>query len=795
MKRILLIISCFSVVAASSQGNLGGNITDEQNKSLAGASIEIIPLTDSLDKITALANKDGAFFFEQLPFGYYQLRISYADLQTLVIDSINLRAERPEFSLGDLVLKSRQSAALQEVIIFAEKPLIQSKDGNITFNVAESPLSAGANASELLETVPMVSKDEDGKISVRGKEPKILIDDKPVELNLQQLQDLLESMPGSSIEKIEVMTNPPPQYANEQGGVINIVTRKGRVGRSARIGLSAGSRGESSATGNFTYRKQGFALNINAGGSYNRFTNYGYSIRNNVYTDSSNFFNTASEGDNKSFRPNLRVNMDYDINKFQSLNFVLHHNRSDFSSNNLTEYRNINRFDEVYRLSERNIYSEGDNQNTNLSFSYRLNGKTAGETLRVIASADLSANTSNRDFYQQYFNPDHTPNGVDSIQQQLTDENNRGYNARVNYDKPLKNRKTFFSFGSAYIRSNNDVVVDASSLKKPDNVMVPSSLLSNEFRFHQTVVNLRVSMKQLISENFSISGGLSGEKTNIWFELLKEGRDAKNNYTTLLPFANINKSWGENKLTLNLVYRRSIRRPTITQLNPTIDFSDPYNTRFGNEKLEASTSDNFDLVAGINRPTGYINMGMGYNIVKDIFSRVRTLLPDGKTQITWENISGRKEYEISTWSGLTLTRKLRANFSASYTFNQYSAFDKLTNRYRNGGSFTSKLASTFTPSSVWNFTGSFTVNRFANPQGFARWNSSMNIGLQRKLLDRKLVITINAIDPLVNQERQTFTYGPRFSLESFRLTRTRNFRLSVSYNFTMAQKKNNSLKF
>ena len=54
---------------------------------------------------------------------------------------------------------------------------------------------------------------------VRGKEPKILIDDKPVELNLQQLQDLLESMPGSSIEKIEVMTNPPPQYANEQGGV------------------------------------------------------------------------------------------------------------------------------------------------------------------------------------------------------------------------------------------------------------------------------------------------------------------------------------------------------------------------------------------------------------------------------------------------------------------------------------------------------------------------------------------------------------------------------------------------
>ena len=32
-------------------------------------------------------------------------------------------------------------------------------------------------------------------------------------------------MPGSMIERIEVMTNPPPQYANEPGGVINIITK------------------------------------------------------------------------------------------------------------------------------------------------------------------------------------------------------------------------------------------------------------------------------------------------------------------------------------------------------------------------------------------------------------------------------------------------------------------------------------------------------------------------------------------------------------------------------------------
>ena len=142
-------------------------------------------------------------------------------LQVLTIDSIHFRTERFDFNLTDIVLKPKSTELLEDVVIYAEKPLIQSKDGNITFNAGESALAAGSNASDLLTQVPLVAKDADGKISVRGKEPKILIDDKPVELNLQQLQDLLESLPGSSIEKIEVMTNPPPQYANEQGGVIN----------------------------------------------------------------------------------------------------------------------------------------------------------------------------------------------------------------------------------------------------------------------------------------------------------------------------------------------------------------------------------------------------------------------------------------------------------------------------------------------------------------------------------------------------------------------------------------------
>ena len=223
-------------------------------------------------------------------------------------------------------------------------------------------------------------------------------------------------------------------------------------------------------------------------------------------------------------------------------------------------------------------------------------------------------------------------------------------------------------------------------------------------------------------------------------------------------------------------------------MNPTIDFGDPYNVRFGNENLEASTAHNFDFIAGRTKTGYFVNLGLGYNLVQDIFSAVRTLLPDGKTQVTWENISDRQEYEVSTWGGITISKKLKTNISASYNYNQYSDYDKTVHKYRDGGSFTSNLNSTYSPKDVLNFTGSFNFNRFANPQGYARWSWSMNLGIQRKFFDKRFTVTFNIIDPFV-QENRNVTYGKSFTLRSYSTAQTRNFRLSLGYNFTKVAKK------
>lgn len=768
------------------EGIIAGNVVSPDQKALPEVTAELVLLPENKSHFTR-TDKEGLFAFAGLANGYYQLRLSYAGMQPLIIDSIHIRDDRKDFNLPDLALKP--GTDLQEVIVFSEKPLIESKDGNITFNASESAFAAGSTASELLATVPLVSKDADGKINVRGKEPKILIDDKPVELNMQQLQDLLESMPGSTIEKIEIMTNPPPQYANEQGGVINIITRKGKVGKTGRISLAAGTRGEMNVNGNFSYRKKGLVFNLNAGAVYNRIGGMGYSIRENIYTDSSNLFTTSSHYRNRSVRPQVRASLDYDITASQSLSAMLQLNAGDIHNRNKAVYRNINRFAEIYRLNERSTSSTGNNGNALLNLSYLLRLKRPGEQLRIIASANRSVSKNDRLFYQQYFHPDYTPTGRDSTQQQNNTSHNDGYTVRINYNRPLFNGKTTLSAGGHYIRHNSLVQTDAAYFDKTGDSWIGNEQLSNHFHFHQTTTNLRLSLKQRLGERFTASAGIAQEQTYVWFELFDEQRNARNNYGNWLPFFTINKSWEDN-LTLNLSYRRTIRRPGINEMNPTVDFSDPYNIRFGNERLQPAISDNFDIVAGRTSQHYYFNIGVGYNRVKDIFSRVRTLLEDGKTQLTWENISGRSEYELSGWAGYTFSRKLRANMSLTYLYSRYSAFDKETNRFRNGGTFTSNLTTVFSPTDKWNFTARFGFNRFASPQGFSRWNYNMQTGMQYKMMNKRLVATLDITDPFTQQRNRSFTHGTHFNLESFNTTNTRNFRLTLAYNIIPVVKKN-----
>lgn len=787
---LLLFFSNF-VSAQNADPNPGlviGSILDADNsKAVSEAHVNLVLLSDTTIEHNQLSLKDGEFIFDKLPFGYYRLRVNAVGYAVRIIDSIYIRPERFDFDLNDVRI-SKSSSLLRDVTVYAEKPLVENRDGKIIFNTGESALSAGATTTELLKQAPLVNIDNDGKILLRGKEAKVLIDDKPVELDAKQLQDLMESMPGSLIEKIEVMTTPPPQYANERGGVINIVTKKGKVGFNARINVNYGTRGEAGISSNMSYRKNKFALNFSAGFGYSEFSGNSYSNRENVYADSSNYFNTAGQSNNINRRPNLRLSVDYDLNKRNSFNITTQYSSNKAANENIVEYSNLNRYYQLYKLSNRSTATGNKNNSPGFSVTYTAKGKDPREILKIITGINFNTSDNNRDFFQQYLNPDHTPNGSDSTQEQNTSSRNNTISFRINYDKPLKGNKTSLNFGATYNRYNNHNVLNTAFMKKPENVFVKNEMLSNDFRFHQTIYSLRAAVRYDFVIDFFVNAGLQAEYTETNFDIINNTNRYVNNYWSLLPFATLMKKWN-NDVSINFSYKRTVQRPRLNELNPSLDYADPYNTRSGNPYVQPYYADNFDLIIGKWNKLYNINASVGYNALQNIYSSIRTLQADGSTFTTWQNISGRKEYEASAWGGYTFNKKAKANLSFGYTYSVYSLYDRTVRYFRNGGSLYSTLNGSYLFTDKMNANASFTFNRFANPQGRVRSSLSMNIGVQRKFFAKRFIITLNVIDPFRQQQNRNFTYGSNFYLESYSSISTRNYRVVMSYVFKKNIKK------
>lgn len=769
-------------------GIISGSVTDSESGAvLAGATVRLFNSGDTNILQSMVAGNLGEFAFEKLSCRYFSITIKILGYSPIKTDSILIREGKTEVSLSEIALV-KSASSLEVVTVYAEKPLIENKDGKITFNASESALSNSSAAIDLLKQTPLVSVDPDGKLLMRGKEVKVLIDDKPVDMDGRQLQDLLESMPGSMIEKIEVLTTPPPQFANERGGVINIVTKKGRAGINGRLNVNYGTRGEAGVGASSSYRNKKLAINANLGLTRNQYRGYSNSWRENIYRDSTNYFATSSTNASKSVRPNGRLSVDYDINKLNAFSVTFQFNVNDNSANTETFYRNINRYQLTYRLSNRDVTTGTTAITPSFNFAYTRKSKLAGEVFRLTGSLQSTVNNNQRNFHQQFLDPSSIVLLSDSMQQQLTDVRTTDASLRFNYDRPLKPNKYYLNVSGHLIDHRSHNILSTLFMKKPENEFVPSESLSNDLWFYQSIFGLRGSLRYNIKPDFFLNAGVLHEMAQTNFDLTKVSGDFKNTYASVLPFFNVTRKWTSG-YNITASYKRSVQRPGFGQLNPSVDYGDPYNLRFGNPYLKPYYAENFDLIAGYWNKMYSFNVSLGYNVLSDIYSSIRTLEADSKTTTTWLNISGREEYEGNFWTSATIRKKLKLSLNIGYTYNVYSLRDRVERNYRNGASLISSFNANYTLNTLMNATGSFTYNSFATPQGKAKNRLSMNVGVQRKFFKKALSVSLQAVDPFMPQHNYTLVEGKGYTVENRSFTRSENYRVALAYSFKKVMKK------
>jgi outer membrane receptor for monomeric catechols len=207
-------------------GNISGIITDESQKPVQSASVSLLRARDSSLVKIAITNKEGKYEFEKVTEGKFLLSVSSVGFQKKFGQSLEITVANSSFNAEPIRL-SAEAKSMQEVTVNAKKPFIETKIDKTVVNVDASPTSAGSTALDILEKSPGITVDNDGTISLRGKQGVIvMMDGKQTYLSATDLANLLRNMPASALDQIEIMTNPSSKYdASGNSGIINIKTK------------------------------------------------------------------------------------------------------------------------------------------------------------------------------------------------------------------------------------------------------------------------------------------------------------------------------------------------------------------------------------------------------------------------------------------------------------------------------------------------------------------------------------------------------------------------------------------
>ena len=123
-------------------------------------------------------------------------------------------------------------SASESVVVTAHKLDVSTLIDRKVYTVSTDVQSTFGTVTDILGAIPSVEVDADGAVALRGDSNVLILIDgrRSAQLSGSTAADALQAIPANDIERIEVMTTPPPQYkADGTAGVINIITRKHRA--------------------------------------------------------------------------------------------------------------------------------------------------------------------------------------------------------------------------------------------------------------------------------------------------------------------------------------------------------------------------------------------------------------------------------------------------------------------------------------------------------------------------------------------------------------------------------------
>lgn len=620
MKRFLKAAFCACIIfnlhfstfnSLQAQGGVRGRVVDKRSgENIEYANIALLKASDS-SLVNGTVSEGNGSFSLTAPYGRYILRITFIGYDTwYYADPVTLNDRHRDVNVGKVLLKAT-GTMMEAVEITAERSMVEYQLDKRVVNVDKNIVAGGGTATDVLEQVPSVAVDNDGNVTLRGStNVKVLVNGRPSELLSSDLASLLEQIPASTVENVEVITNPSAKYDPEgMSGIINIKLKDktaGALGLNGVVSTNVGApvpfmmpdelprlipTAMTNVSLNYTTEKYNIFFNADGGvrqrGNHSNsdieYLNLGGTTRSHYDIDQYSL--------NPNYMGSFKIGGEYYFNDHNSLllSYQLRggnrQRHSDIYAKDVFNANDSLHYDQTTR---------SDNVNLNHSFNLLYTKKFDRKDEELTLDATFSTRKVTGEGEQEQVYRDAAANsGHYYLRESETENHHQALNLKLNWLRPFDNGwrlETGYEGRMDWPNQRADYYRTTST-----TTHVFDTTSSTHFDYTQQVHGIYGTLGGNLTENLSLQAGLRGEYSFI------DGKDINHPSTTvdktywqLYPTLHLSYKFSDMQ-SMQVSYSRRVHRPHFWDLNPYMDVREGDQISFGNPNLDPEYTNAFEV--------------------------------------------------------------------------------------------------------------------------------------------------------------------------------------------------------
>lgn len=774
-----------------------GTVIDQKTKEkLPFVKVVLRKEIDSSFVQGVITDEDGLFTLENIASGNYFIKITasgYSDS----IQPFFVGTKSDFLSLGTIEMVSAVQD-VDEVIVVGKQETVNSKLDKKTFKVEDNISQSGGSALQAMENLPGITI-QDNKVQLRGNENVIiLIDGKQSALTGMGGQSGLDNIPASSIERIEIISNPSSKFdANGNAGIINIILKKEKKeGFNGKVALTGGLGAlwvkqenlptirpqyqytpKINPSISLNYRKKNVNLFLQFDDLYTQTLNKNEFVTR-TYDDGSIINQQTVRNRNTNFLTS-RLGLDWIMSETNQLTIS-----GMFGSEKIIDNGDEPFFDGVdnerlrlWRFLEDEIKTTVVGQ---VAFQHKF--KEPGKVLNT--GLNYTFHREDERYFFENILPAYT--GEDSFKL-LSDEHVADFN--LDYTQPLKRGKLELGGKFRYrtIPINMEFFPGINS---------PLDTNAGGWAVYNEVIPALYGNYLFDSKKFEGEIGMRVEYVGLNYQVNPNHNTYKSDgYSYIQPFPNMRLGYkiSENDR-ISIFFNRRVDRPNEVDIRIFPKYDDAEIIKVGNPSLKPQFTNAIEIANKLNFKKGYWYLSAYSRFASGTITRISTTV-DSSTLIyaIFQNADNSRAVGMESLLSNDPAKWFSYNLGINVYYNQIDAFT-VENLYPTPHIFSMEEQSIFTGNAKLNV--SFHLKRDFDiqvtsiylapdiiPQGRIYARFSLNIGMKKAIQKGKGELFLNASDLLNTMVVKTEIQGNGFSYISANYYETQVVRIGYSYKF------------